>query len=349
MKNNLTTNTIMKKTLLFTLSLLPLWGLGGLYSFASAPTVTPITANYTNHTITFSVEWTTVPYNSQIWVIADYRKVEGTAPTGAWTPATVTSATKTAGTGSIATVVGKRGFWLSGTTGTTGSATITATLGSMPALFNWCAYASDYPPNATMNNGTYTLKGTPPFTINDTITESSKNFSGTCITSLTDRTDCPGIINNNFTPGSITTVSYNTLCSTAGTATTVATAPTGGGTYSYQWTVSYNNGAAATISGATATTYIPPATATAGTYRYVRQVKDVLCNTVYTNSTGTVTRTVGSLRDQAVGCGCVAGLTAINGICRDLAADGAKKISGCGAELEAKSDAIPAPKRKRQI
>jgi hypothetical protein len=78
----------------------------------------------------------------------------------------------------------------------------------------------------------------------------------------------------------------------AGTATTVATAPTGSNSYSYQWTVSYNNGTAATVSGATAAVYTPPATATAGTYRYMRQVKDNLCSTAYTNSTGTVTRVV---------------------------------------------------------
>jgi hypothetical protein len=238
-----------------------------------------------------------------------------------------------------------KGFWLQGTTGSSGTynATVMVSLSNVPAKFNWCAYASDYPPNATMNNGTYTLKGTPPFTINTTITENGKNSSGTCITSLTDRTACPGIINNNFTAGSITSVSYNTLCSTAGTATTVSTAPTGSGNYNYQWTVSYNNGTAATISGATATIYIPPATATAGTYRYVRQVKDVLCNTVYTNSTGTVTRTVGSTRDQAVGCGCTSGLTAVGGYCRDLNADDAGKFVGCGYEFEIKLSNVIAP------
>jgi hypothetical protein len=97
---------------------------------------------------------------------------------------------------------------------------------------------------------------------------------------------------SNFTAGSITSATYNSCNNVAGTATTVATAPTGSNSYSYQWMVSYNNGTAATVSGATAAVYTPPATTTAGTYRYMRQVKDNLCSTAYTNSTGTVTRIV---------------------------------------------------------
>jgi hypothetical protein len=97
-----------------------------------------------------------------------------------------------------------------------------------------------------------------------------------------------------FSAGSITTASYKNCNNVAGTATTVPSGgtPTGNGSYSYQWTVSYNAGAAVTINGATLATYSPPATATAGTYRYMRQVKDGLCNTAFTNSAGTVTREV---------------------------------------------------------
>jgi hypothetical protein len=97
-----------------------------------------------------------------------------------------------------------------------------------------------------------------------------------------------------FSAGSITTASYKSCNNVAGTATAVPSGgtPTGSGSFSYQWTVSYNAGAAVTINGATLATYTPPATATAGTYRYMRQVKDGLCNTAFTNSAGTVTREV---------------------------------------------------------
>jgi hypothetical protein len=255
-------------------------------------TVTPISADYANQKVTFKVEWNSAPYNNRVWIWIDFCSICDITP-GSFSPATITGATITSGSGSINGLTG-RGFFITGSTTNSGT-TITATLHPVPAeKFNWCAYGSDYPPNATMNNGTYTLKGSSPFIINGTTTLGAgvKSFSGTCITALTDATGCPGVINNNFTPGSITTASYYTCINVAGTATSVATAPTGSGNYAYQWTVSYNTGTASTISGATAANYTPPATATAGTYRYMRQVKDNLCATAYTNSTGTVTRTV---------------------------------------------------------
>ena len=279
----------MKK--IFFLLLFPLWGTGGLFA---AVTVTPISTDYAAKKITFKVVWTnspSAPYNNSVWVWVDFCPVIGTTP-GGFAPATITGATITSGSGSTGTLTG-RGFFITGSATNSGT-TVTATLNPVPTgQFNWCVYGSDYPPNATMNNGTYALKGSSPFVVNNTTLGAGVNsFSGACITSLTDATGCPGIINNNFTPGSITTVTYNSCNNVAGTATTVATAPTGSGNYVYQWTVSYNNGAASTVSGATAAVYTPPATTTAGTYRYMRQVKDNLCSTAYTNSTGTVTRVV---------------------------------------------------------
>jgi hypothetical protein len=89
-----------------------------------------------------------------------------------------------------------KGFWLQGNASTNYSATITVQLTNVPDKFNWCAYVSDYPPNAkittgTYNNGTYTLKGTKPFTINGAVVDAN-TYSGGGITSITDATQCPG-------------------------------------------------------------------------------------------------------------------------------------------------------------
>ncbi|MDR0582009.1 MAG: hypothetical protein LBG31_03495, partial [Prevotellaceae bacterium] len=258
-------------------------------------TVTPLSTDYTTKKVTFKVAWTnspTAPYNNRVWIWIDFCPVADAIPAASFSTATISNPAKTGGNGNITNATA-RGFFVEYSTTNAGT-TVTATLSNAPAgKFNWCAYDSDYPPNATMNNGTYALKGSYPFVVNNTTLGAGVNsFSGTCITALTDATGCPGIINNNFTPGSITSATYNSCNNVAGTATTVATAPTGSNSYSYQWTVSYNNGTAATVSGATAAVYTPPATATAGTYRYIRQVKDNLCSTAYTNSTGTITRIV---------------------------------------------------------
>jgi hypothetical protein len=85
-----------------------------------------------------------------VWV--DLCPVTGTSP-GTFAKAVISS--PSAAAGSIATVSGNtRGFYI-----TTNPSTVTATLSNATGKFNWCAYGSNYPPNATMNNGTYTLKG----------------------------------------------------------------------------------------------------------------------------------------------------------------------------------------------
>jgi hypothetical protein len=182
---------------------------------------------------------------------------------------------------------------LKGNDSTDYSSTFTVQLINVPAKFNWCAYVSDYPPNTTLNNGTYTLKGSPPFTINTSITESSKTYAGGCITSLTDATGCPGLIPV-FSTGAITTAAaYENCYNTAGNNISVSIPPSGGnGSYIYQWTTNYNGNASTIINGATGATYTPPAITTAGTYVYRRQVKDNLCNTNFSLSAGIVTRIV---------------------------------------------------------
>jgi len=59
--------------------------------------------------------------------------------------------------------------------------------------FNWCAFATDYPPNVSAHTGTtYTFKGSPSFVVNN-VPRSAKTYSG-ALNSLTDATGCPGCI-----------------------------------------------------------------------------------------------------------------------------------------------------------
>jgi hypothetical protein len=85
------------------------------------------------------------------------------------------------------------GFWLHGVTGAY-SATITVPVTVSSPKFSWCAYVSNYPPNATPNNnGSYDLHGTKPFVIDDVSNGTAATFTG-CIHSLTDATGCPGLV-----------------------------------------------------------------------------------------------------------------------------------------------------------
>jgi hypothetical protein len=82
------------------------------------------------------------------------------------------------------------------------SATVTVKLNITADKFNWCAYASDYPPNVTVANGTYTFKGTPPFILTAANGTTSQTVTGTTLaasaltitpTTIRDKTACPGI------------------------------------------------------------------------------------------------------------------------------------------------------------
>jgi hypothetical protein len=156
--------------------------------------------DYPASKVSFTVTWTAQPHNNQIWMIVDYIKVQNASMAGnTWKRALVTAVARNAGTGSVATVAGQRGFWLN-TAGSSGSANVTATLSLDAGVqqFNWCAYALNYPPEAKIKaGGGYDLYGTPPFTVNGTtLPAGNATFGpGTCITSLTDATDNPaGII-----------------------------------------------------------------------------------------------------------------------------------------------------------
>ncbi len=264
-------------------TLLPLWGQGGC--LFAAVQVKNISTDYANKRVTFALSWAVgtrdATHLSKVWVLVDYQAVTNPNTTGAWQRATVVSATATTGTVSGNT---GRGFFLQGTDGAF-SSTVTVTLSGVPAKFNWCATATDYPPNAVMSNGTYTLKGTTPFTINGSTSVSTRTYTGACITSITDPTGCPGTVTNPaFSTGTIASTGQ-TICigGTPSNIGSTATATGGDSRITYQW---YKNGTA--ISSATATTYTPPAGDAAATasHTYTRRAKDATCNTTLTASAG---------------------------------------------------------------
>jgi hypothetical protein len=173
---------------------------------ASAQTLNiKITAiDYTKKIATCDISWTgrDATHLSDVWVLVDYVEVSNNAPTGAWKQATITGATVTqnsTGTAAASTVAGNtRGVWIKSTTsGANFTGKIALKLSNIPAKFNACAYATDYPPNAQItsgsySDGTYTLKGTKPFVINGTTTVNSNTYSAARINSITDTTQCPG-------------------------------------------------------------------------------------------------------------------------------------------------------------
>ena len=158
-------------------------------------TVTPLSTDYGTKKVTFKVAWTnspTAPYNNRVWVWVDLCPVAGTSP-GTFAQAIISGAA--AVSGNIATVSGNtRGFYV-----TTNPSTVTATLSNATGKFNWCVYGSDYPPNVTFDEGTYTFKGTTNFIISNpaktltTKTIAKANLTVTSSTTFTDATGCPGI------------------------------------------------------------------------------------------------------------------------------------------------------------
>ncbi|MDR2802493.1 MAG: hypothetical protein LBB31_04660, partial [Prevotellaceae bacterium] len=124
-------------------------GLGNLS--AQKLTVTPLGTDYSKKTVTFRVGWTgnTTPAN-RVWVWIDFCPVKG-ATAGTFAQAVITKATANAGSIDAASLNG-RGFYV-----TTNPSTVTATLKTNEAKFNWCAYGSDFPPNVTFDKGVYTF------------------------------------------------------------------------------------------------------------------------------------------------------------------------------------------------
>jgi hypothetical protein len=156
-----------------------------------------------------------------VWV--DLCPVTGTSP-GTFAKAVISSPSPA---GSIATVSGNtRGFYV-----TANPSTVTATLDNATGKFNWCAYGSDFPPNARDNSsGGYDLKGSPPFIITTstgTTEVKDPNYSGGVITALTDATGYPGVWcgKNGEAPGLLDccatgTTNCSGTCKTDGNTTT---------------------------------------------------------------------------------------------------------------------------------
>ncbi|MDR3133880.1 MAG: hypothetical protein LBU42_07650 [Prevotellaceae bacterium] len=169
---------------------------------ASAQTtvqITPVSATYTTTpTIQFEVRWinqSTDNHRNKVWIFVDFQPVISPTQKGNWQPATITTVQKTAGTVSGQS---NRGFFLEGTT-TGFSSTVTVQFSNTGTPFNWCAYGSDYPPNVTLEKGTYTFKGTTDFIVSNpaqtvtTATIPQASLTVTAPSTFTDATGCPGI------------------------------------------------------------------------------------------------------------------------------------------------------------
>ncbi|MDR3134101.1 MAG: hypothetical protein LBU42_08820 [Prevotellaceae bacterium] len=198
----------------------PLWGIGGLFAQA---TVTPISVDYDRHEVKFRVAWNAATAaNNRVWVWVDFCSVAGATP-GTFAPATI-SPVSIAG-GSYDGENG-RGFYIYGN-----PSTVTAALSGATGTFNWCAYGSNFPPNAVDNtSGGYDLRGTPPFIITTSAGTTEVNaytYSGGTITALTDATGCPGALcgKNNESSGLLNccingTTNCSGTCKTDSTYTT---------------------------------------------------------------------------------------------------------------------------------
>jgi hypothetical protein len=166
-------------------------------------TITALSANSSaaTPTVTFVVAWPDNTHDcrhlSDVWLFVDHRATINNV-VGPWTRATLAGSptidAASVGGGTIETVAGNlNGFWLHGIDGAY-SATITVPVTVAAPTFSWCAYASNYPPNATPDgNDLYHLHGTAPFVINGVSQGAATTYSG-CINSLTDATGCPGLV-----------------------------------------------------------------------------------------------------------------------------------------------------------
>jgi hypothetical protein len=191
-------------------------------AFPASVKVTAIRSDYsaTKPVVTFSVAWPdqsrNCRHNASVWVFVDHRLPAGNNQVR-WERATLggtPTLTSTDPASSITLVKNNnKGFWLHGSNGPY-SATLTVPLAKPPVALAdpapWCAYAMDFPPNATENDGYYDLHGEEPFIVNNTPLAADVKTYNDCITSLTDATASPGmtppaptIISTLATPSSI--------------------------------------------------------------------------------------------------------------------------------------------------
>jgi hypothetical protein len=175
--------------------------LAGVAASAQTLNIQITKIDYSTKIATCDLSWTArnATHLSDVWIFVDYIEISGNTTIGGWETAAITGATvttKTTGNATASIVSGNtRGVWIKSTaSGANFTGQIILQLSTVPAKFNACAYASDYPPNAAaVSSGTYTLKGTTPFKINTTTINDTK-YTGALQNSLTDATGCPGCL-----------------------------------------------------------------------------------------------------------------------------------------------------------
>ncbi len=244
---------------------------------ASCVSVRQVAVNYKTKQVTFDLKWTTCSgsHNYRTWAIVDYRTVNADGSKGAWTRATISAA-------SAGTLVGtSNGVWVTGSAN--GTQRVTFTLSGVPARYDWCATSLDYPPNATLSNGVYTLHGTTPFVVTtsagNTVSVNTSTYTANCITAVTDATGIPAtdVAKPALNAGSVS--GSRAININAATQTITQTAASGGfGAISYQWYVDGN-----AVNGATLTAYTPPTNVVTTTLNgsvYTRRATDACGTTV---------------------------------------------------------------------
>jgi len=184
----------MKTTILFLLC--AMFTCTALAQQGSCISAKQVSADYENKTVKFVLTWngcsSTTTHLNRVWVFVDIQSVDATTgEKGVWTPASFTGKPTVQNADTLTVPGNTRGFYVTGENGE--SAIVTIQIKDAPAKFNWCAFATDYPPNIGRNDdGVYTLRGTQSFVVNGS-TIAGKQTSGS-VSSLTDATGCPGCI-----------------------------------------------------------------------------------------------------------------------------------------------------------
>jgi len=200
----------MKKLFFFAATLI---SIAATAQQGSCVTAKQVSANYADSTVTFELKWTTCNQTNhlyRVWVFVDYRPVtNGTK--GAWQRATITATTE-------GDLVDGKSVWVTGSLN--GTKTVTLTLSGVPAIFDWCAFATDYPPQAVVDGNQFvTVKGTPPFTFtlsdNSTfITEQRTEFRetpGQWIQTITDATGCTNTVSYAYSGCNTSNINLGTV------------------------------------------------------------------------------------------------------------------------------------------
>jgi len=184
----------------------------------SCVTARQVRTNNTDTTVTFTLTWsgcTTTNHLTNAWCFVDFRELNSNS----WTRAIV-SGYSAVGTGVSTNPGNSTGFYVKGTEGQ--SATVTVKLGNVSAdKFNWCAFATDYPPQAVVDgNQSVTFKGTPPFTFTlsgnggTSITEQRTGFRETPtqrVQTITDATGCTNTVSYTYSGCSAPTFNLGTV------------------------------------------------------------------------------------------------------------------------------------------